>query len=117
MKRRSDRLRDRGRVGSVTTVGCSHSRQDAAGGARARRQVDDDRLAFDAAFIVLVADGEARDAVVILAAGDDARLRDHGGGRSAIIRDPVAEERITTDPRQRRRLHSQLADKKCLSEL
>ena len=102
MKRRSDRLRGSGRVGSVTTAGCSHSRQDAAGGTRAprrRRQVDDDRLAFDAAFIVLVADGEARDAVVILAAGDDARLRDHGGGRSEITRDPVAEERITTDPR------------------
>ena len=74
MKRRSDRLRDRGRVGSVTTVGCSHSVQDAAGGARAprrRRQVDDDRLALDSTLLVIVADGEARDAVVILAAGDD----------------------------------------------
>ena len=70
-ERRSDKLRSRsrrrsGRVGSVTTVGCSHSLQDAACGARAprrRRQMNDDRLAFDAAFVVLVADGEARDAV------------------------------------------------------
>ena len=58
VKRRSDRLRGGGRVGSVTTVGCSHSRQDAARGARARRQVDDDRLALDAAFAVLVAEPE-----------------------------------------------------------
>ena len=81
MKRRSDRLRDRGRVGSVTTVGFSHRRQDAAGGTRAPRrrgQVDDDRFALDSTLLVIVADGEARDAVVILAAGDDARLRDHG---------------------------------------
>ena len=62
-ERRSDRLRGGGRVGSVTTVGCSHSRQDAARGARARRQVDDDRLALDSTFVVFVADGEARDAV------------------------------------------------------
>ena len=102
MKRRSDRLRDRGRVGSVTTVGCSHRPQDAAGGARAprrRRQVDDDRFALDSTLLVIVADGEARDAVVILAAGDDARLRDHGGGRSEISRDPVAEVRSFRDPR------------------
>ena len=99
MKRRSDRLRDRGRVGSVTTVGCSHSPQDAAGGTRAPRrrgQVDDDRFALDSTLLVIVADGEARDAVVILAAGDDARPRDHGGGRSEIIRDPVAEVRSTS---------------------
>ena len=82
-ERRSDKLRSRsrrrsGRVGSVTTAGCSHSRQDAAGGTRAprrRRQVDDDRLALDSTLLVVVADGEARDSVVILAAGDDARLR------------------------------------------
>ena len=76
VKRRSDRLRGGGRVGSVTTVGCSHSRQDAARGARARRQVDDDRLALDSALAVLVAEGvEARDAVVVLTTRDDARLR------------------------------------------
>tara|TARA_B100000609_G_C16904088_1_gene276099 strand:- start:159 stop:347 length:189 start_codon:yes stop_codon:yes gene_type:complete len=33
--------------------------------------VDDDRLALDSTLLVIVADGEARDAVVILAAGDD----------------------------------------------
>ena len=99
VKRRSDRLRGGGRVGSVTTVGCSHSRQDAARGARARRQVDDDRLALDSALAVLVAEGvEARDAVVVLTTRDDARLRDHGGGRSEITRDPVAEVRSTRDP-------------------
>ena len=61
-ERRSDKLRSRsrrrsGRVGSVTTVGCSHSPQDAAGGARAprrRRKVDDDRLALDAANLIVL---------------------------------------------------------------